>query len=462
MNFFKQKSFESVKESRNLYGLPKNLTAFDLVILGLGGIIGTGIFVLTGLVAARYSGPAVMISYMIAGGTCIFVALAYTELATMLPTSGSIYTYSYVAFGEGIAWLAGSLTILELCFLAAAVAAGWSGYLQSIASLSGYAIPEALSKVPGEGGIINLPVVLIVFLVATVLFFGNKESSRVNALLVLVKLAAISVFVFVALPDFKIDNWSDFMPFGYDGMITGASILFFAFTGFSNIAVAAEECKNPKRDILFGIIISLILATILYASVGGLITGIVPYTELNTSQPLAHALALNGSNIGSAIVATGAIFGMPTVIMVNIYGISRIFYVIARDGLLPRSLARLHPKYNSPYLTIGLFSFIAACLGGFCPFHILSKLSSMGALIDYIIVIIAVIWFRLKMPHIYRSFKCPALEIIAPIALCISSYLLFKQFVEPNGTISKAGLVMLCWFPLMFLLYCIKPKPYKP
>ncbi|WPY00897.1 Putative amino acid permease [Candidatus Trichorickettsia mobilis] len=456
MNFFKQKSFESVKEIANIGGLNKNLGAFDLILFGLGGIIGTGVFVLTGLVAAKYSGPAVMLSYIIAGGTCIFVALAYTELATMLPTSGSVYTYSYVAFGEIIAWLMGSIMILELCFMAAAVSAGWSGYVQSILKTAGFTIPSMLVKVPADGGIMNLPAFCIIAIVGLILYFGNKDSVKINAILVFIKMGAIFTFVFSATPHFKISNWTDFIPFGFDNVVMGASILFFAFTGFSNIAASAEECRNPKRDITIGIIVSLVLATLIYVLIGGLVTGIINFSELNNQHPLAHALAINDSNIGSAIVATGAICGMTTVIMISLYGISRIFYVIARDGLLPKFLAKLHPKHDSPYVTIGIFSTISALLGSLCPFEILGQLSSMGALIDYIVIVIIVMLFRFKLPNVSRSFTCPVVFIVAPAAFLASMYLLFKQFIDNSGNLSTPGKMIVYWLVVVFMLYVVR------
>ncbi|RYE06423.1 MAG: amino acid permease [Rickettsiaceae bacterium] len=456
MDFFRKKTFESVKESGATSGLSKSLGAIDLILFGLGGIIGTGAFVLIGLVAAKYSGPAVMISCIIAGVTCIFVALAYTELAAMLPTSGSVYTYSFVAFGELFAWLMGSVIILELGISSSAVAAAWSGYIQGRLQVLNLSLPDALSKVPAEGGIINLPAVFVVLFVGFVLFLGMKDSKRLNAILVCIKMAAIFTFMLAAAPHFDTANWQTFVPFGANNVVVGSSILFFAFTGFGTIAAAAEECKNPKRDITIGIIGSLILSTIVYVIIGGLATGIVPYTELNNAQPLAHALTLNNSNIGSAIVATGAIFGMTTVIMMNIYGISRIFYVIARDGLLPKFLTKIHPKYDSPYVGIAIFTVFIALLGGFCPLELLSQLSSMAALMDYMVIAAVVMLFRIKLPNVNRPFRCPIVFIISPIAFVASAYLLSKQIIDENFQLIVTGKVIIYWFAAFFVLYLIK------
>ncbi len=461
MNFLKKKSFDSVRNAGSVSGLDRTLTAFDLILLGLGAIVGTGVFALTGLVAAQYAGPAVMISYAIAGFTCIFVALAYTELATMLPTSGSIYTYSYVAFGEVFAWLIGSLIIVELGFAASAVSGSWSAYVQGIFTSAGATLPEAITRSPFEGGIINLPALLIVLFVGFMLYLGTKESKKLNNILVLVKMTAIFVFVLFAVPHFDANNWDNFMPNGFDDVLFGSSILFFAFTGFGTLASAAEECKNPKRDLTIGIIGSLVFATTVYIIVAAVLTGIVPFTELNNAQPLAQALKLNGSNIGSALVATGAVAGMTTVIMINIYGQSRIFYVIARDGLLPKALAKIHHKYDSPYITIAVFTTLISLMGAFLPYEILAQLSSMGALTDYIIVAIIVIIFRIKHPNVERPFKCPAVFIVAPIALLASLYLLFKQIIGKDGGILLTGEIFICWFIIVFILYVMKISLFK-
>lgn len=456
MNFFKKKSFDSVKSTSGSSGLDKNLTAFDLILLGLGGIVGTGVFALTGMVAAQYSGPAITLSYAIAGFVCIFVALAYTELATMLPTSGSIYTYSYIAFGEVIAWLVGGVILIELGISASAVAGTWAAYVQGVLTSAGIGLPEYLVKTPFEGGVMNLPAFVVVVLVGGMLYRGTKESKMLNTALVFVKMLAIFLFVFLAAPKFDPSNWENFMPYGFDDVMRGASILFFAFTGFGTLASAAEECKNPKRDLTIGIIGSLLLATVVYIAVGASLTGIASYTELNTPEALAYALRLVGSDVGSALVSTGAIAGMTTVIMMNTYGISRIFYVIARDGLLPKSLAKLHHKYESPYVALVFFVLLLASLGAFVPYQLLAQLSSMGALLDYTVVILAVTLFRVKYPAAERSFKCPVIFIVAPAALIAVVYLLFKQIIGNNGELLMTGEVFIWWFVIVFVLYLVK------
>ena len=261
MGIFTKKDFDSVKEASSSSGLAQTLTAFDLVMLGLGAIIGTGVFVLTGTIAANHAGPAVMLSYAIAGMICVFIALSYTELAAMLPTSGSVYTYSYIAYGEMIAWIIGSMVVLELTIGAATVAAGWSAYMQGLLAAGGIPIPAIYGAVPAKGGLIDLPALFIVCFITFILYLGTKDSKRVNAILDIIKMLAILVFTVTAIPNFEVEYWHDFMPFGFDDVLIGSSVLFFAFTGFGTLASAAEECKNPSRDLTIGIIGSLRLST---------------------------------------------------------------------------------------------------------------------------------------------------------------------------------------------------------
>jgi APA family basic amino acid/polyamine antiporter len=264
-----------------------------------------------------------------------------------------------------------------------------------------------------------------------------------------------------AAPHFDATNWENFIPNGFDDVLIGSSILFFAFTGFGVLASAAEECKDPKRDLMIGIIGSLVLATVVYMIVGALATGIIPYGELNNAQPLAHALKFNNSNIGSAIVATGGIAGMTTVIMMNIYGQSRIFYVIARDGLLPKFMAKLHHKYDSPHITIIIFTTMIAGMAAFCPYSILAQLSSMAALLDYVAITIIVMLFRFRLPNVERPFRCPAVFLIAPVAIVASVGLLFKQIVGKDGSLLLTGEIIIYWFIAMFILYVLNMLVFK-
>ena len=275
------------------------------------------------------------------------------------------------------------------------------------------------------------------------------------------KMIAITAFVIFAAPHFDSDNWQDFMPNGFDDVLVGASILFFAFTGFGALASTAEECKNPKRDLTIGIMGSLVIATLIYVIVAGVLTGIVPFYELGNAEPLAHALKSKGSNVGSIIVAIGALAGMTTVIMVNIYGQSRIFYVIARDGLLPKSLAKLHHKYDSPHIMIGIFTAFVAILGSMVSYNVLAQISSMGSLADYVVIGIMVMFFRIKYPDVDRPFRCPALFVIAPVAVLASAYLLLKQIISKSGTMLLTGKVFIAWFVIVFILYVLRIACFK-
>ncbi|NRB11424.1 MAG: amino acid permease [Rickettsiaceae bacterium] len=458
MKFLRKKDFHAVKEAGKTGGLNKTLGALDLVLIGLGAIVGTGVFTLTGLVAAEHAGPAVTVSYTIAGLICIFVALAYTEVAAMLPTSGSIYTYCYVAFGEIFAWLIGSVIVVQLGFASGAVASSWSTYFQGMLAAGGIKLPAAIATV--ENGIMNLPAIMISLFIGFVLYLGTRDSKILNAVLVFTKMAAIFIFILTAAPHFDATNWKNFTPNGTAGVLAGASILFFAFNGFNTIAAAAEECKNPKRDITIGIIGSLVLSTAVYVVVAGLLTGMAPLEMLNNAESLAVALRYNNSSVGSAIVAIGAVCGMATVLMMNIYGQSRIFYVISRDGLLPKSMAKLHPKHDSPYVTLLIFTSLAAILGGFFPTLLLGELSSMGSLIDFAAVSLIVMIFRLRFPDAERPFKCPILFIIAPTAIICTCYLLILQ-VYRDGEFLKTGKIMLVWFAIMAVLYIIRVTIFK-
>jgi APA family basic amino acid/polyamine antiporter len=457
MRFLQKKSFESViKEVQKSHALEKTLTGFDLILLGLGFIVGTGVFVLTGLVSASYAGPAVTLSYAIAGLVCVFVALAYTELAVMVPSSGSIYSYAYIAFGEIVAWLMGGCILLNLGIGASVVAGGWSAYMVGLLESGGVHIPEAFTAVPSNGGIANLPAIFITCFVGIVLHLGTKDSKLLNAVLVFIKMGAILVFVIVAAPHFDIKNWETFVPFGFDNVIYGSSMLFFAFTGFGGLSAAAEECKNPKKDLIIGIIGSLALSTVVYVIIAGLLTGIVSYTTLGTPDSLAHALSANGSAIGTGIVTVGAVAGFTTVMLMQLFTTTRIFFVMSRDGLLPKSFAKVHKKFHSPYITIWLLVLGVSIVSGFFDIKLLAQVSSMGALLEYIMVLIIVMLFRFTLDKVERTFKCPAIWFIAPIGLVSCVYLLYVQIVDTNGNLRDSGSMLFYWFLGIAMFYVLR------
>lgn len=392
------------------------LSAWDLTLFGIGAIIGTGIFVLTGVAAATQAGPAVVLSFVISGLACAFAALAYAELSASVGGCGSAYGYSYAAFGEIIAWMIGWDLILEYGVAVAAVANGWSGYFNNALSAIGIALPDMLTKGPFAGGVVNLPAVVIILALMCMLIVGVKESSRLNAAMVFVKLLAILVFVGVAVFNIQPALWSPFMPFGWFekmpdgttvGVLAGASLVFFAYVGFDAVSTAVEEAKNPQRDVPIGIIGSLVFCTIIYVIVSGLLTGVVPYQELNVSSPVAHALHLLGINWASALVATGVITGLTTVMLVLYYGLTRIIFAMSRDGLLSPFFSKIDEKRHTPVRTTVMCGVIMAIMAGFIPLGALAELVNIGTLSAFVLVCGGVIILRIKQPDMPRPFKAP-------------------------------------------------------
>jgi len=397
-------------------GLRRVLSAFDLTFLGIGAIIGTGIFVLTGIAAATLSGPAVVLSFVVAGIACAFAALAYAELASAVGGCGSAYGYSYVAFGEIVAWIIGWDLILEYAVATAAVANGWAGYFNNALTAMGFGLPEALTKAPELGGLINLPAAGIVLMLMALLIVGVRQSAQSNTVMVAVKLLTIAVFVAIAAFNVDPANWNPFMPFGWYavgeegkpvGVLAGASIVFFAYVGFDAVSTATEEAKNPQRDVPIGIIASLVFCTVVYILVSGLLTGVVPYTELNVASPVAHALQLLGFNWASALVATGVIAGLTTVMLVLYYGLTRVFFAMSRDGLLSPFFAEVNPWTQTPVRVIVLCGVLIALVAGLIPLGELAELVNIGTLAAFVLVCFGVIVLRIRQPHLPRPFKNP-------------------------------------------------------
>jgi APA family basic amino acid/polyamine antiporter len=461
MSFLDKKSFQDIKEASKVSGLSKSLNWFDLILIGLGAIIGVGVFVTTGTIAANYAGPAVNLSFLLAGLVCIFVALTYAELASMLPTSGSIYTYSYVAYGEIFAWLASGSIFMEFNFGISLVSLGWSGYFKGVLENIGITLPETLSKSYASGGLIDLPAFCIVALLAYTCYMGTKDSKKLNTFLVFVKFAVIATFLALSVTKIDFNNWSTFNPFGFSGIVSGASLCFLSYTGFGAIAAAAEECENPKRDLAIGIIGSLVLSTIVYVILSSALTLIAPYNELGNAQPLAYALAKNGSNIGGALVAVGAIFGAAAVLLMMIYGLSRIFYAIGRDGLMPKALAVLHPVHESPHRMIVLIATLGVVIANFASMDTVFQSLCMASILNCMIVSGTAIYFRFKEPNAERPFMCPMIYLVGPIALLACSYLLYDlMFVSGTLTLKPSGVMFLGVFVIMFVLY-VAYKPFR-
>lgn len=409
--------------------LSKTLGAFDLIMIGIGCTIGTGIFVITGVAASKYGGPAISISYIISAIACLFAALAYAELASMVPVSGSAYTYTYVVIGEFVAWLVGWGLILEYGIGASTVASGWSGYMVGILKSGGIIIPDYLSKTPFEGGIINLPALLISVFIGILLYRGTKESVTLNRILVFLKLAVIFIFLIIATPMIDIKNYQDFMPYGFNGVMIGAATVFYAYIGFDAVATTAEECKNPKRDLPIGIIFSLIACVVLYVGVALVLTGIAHYSSLDNAEPLAKALRDNGKNFGSALVATGAIAGITSVLLILIYGQSRIFFVMSRDRLIPSLISKTHKKYKTPFVSVIITTIMVSLISALLPLETLSNMTSLGTLFGFIVVAIAVMILRVKHPNLARSFKCPMVYLVSSLAIMCCGYLVYKLLI---------------------------------
>ncbi|MEI6287136.1 MAG: amino acid permease [Bacillota bacterium] len=426
MKIFRTKSIADMVVNSEKTELTRSLTYIDLIFMGVGVIVGTGIFVFTGIGAAQFAGPALMLSFVISGVTCAFAALAYAELASMVPIAGSAYTYTYAVLGELVAWIVGWALVLEYSIAAAAVASGWSQYVVSIFGTFLFAIPEYLQKTPADGGTINLPAVLLVLILTFILYRGTKESAKITRILVIIKLAVVFVFIALAAPYIKVANWDPFMPFGMKGVITGASFAFFAYLGFDLIANASEECKNPKRDLPIGILGSLVVVTILYIVVTAIMTGVLPYSQLNTGAPITTVLDSIGYRFGSALLGCGIIFGLTAVVLVLLYSQTRLFLAMARDGLLPVSIAQIHPKYKSPSLLTAITGVLIAFVVGFVQLEVLAELVNIGTLFAFIAASVGVLILRIKNPEFHRPFKCPFPYVIMPLAILSCGFLVIN------------------------------------
>lgn len=422
MSLFRTKNLDDMIAGANKPGgLAKVLGPFDLILMGIGAIVGTGIFVLTGTGAVT-AGPALTLSFVVAAIACGFAALCYAEFASSVPVAGSIYTYTYATLGELAAWMIGWDLLLEYGLASAAVSVGWSGYLQSLLASYGYQLPMALTAapgaVPGVATIVNLPALAIMLVLTAMLGWGVRESARMNNIMVAIKIGVVLLFIFVGAPHVKPDNWQPFMPYGYNGMLSAAALVFFAFIGFDAVTSAAEEVKRPERDLPIGIIGSLAVCTILYVIVAGIMTGIVPYKEfLGVDHPVTLALQYAGENWMARVVDAGAILGMTTVILVMAYGQTRIIYAMSRDGLLPKKLSTVHPKYQTPFFATWMVGLFFGVVAAFVPLNILTELINIGTLAAFSLVSIAVVIMRKKRPDLKRTFRVPFVPVIPALAV---------------------------------------------
>jgi APA family basic amino acid/polyamine antiporter len=404
--------------------LRRCLTATDLTMMGIGAIIGAGIFVLTGIAAATQAGPAVIFSFLLAGIACGFSAFAYAELASSVGGCGSAYGYAYASLGELVAWLIGWDLLLEYGMDGATVSIGWSGYVNDALQAVGISLPAMLLTDPFHGGIINLPAVLIIVVLATILSIGVKESVRFNKVIVFIKLGVIALFMAIGLFTFDINKWHPFMPFGVQGIVNGAGLIFFAYIGFDAVSTATEEAINPKRDIPIGIIASLLICTVVYILFAGLLTGMESYTSLNVTSPVAVALIHSGYRFAAEIVSLGAIAGLTTVILVMLYGASRVFLAMARDGLLPEYFMKLHHTSHTPRRLIWWLAAIMSVIAGTLPINQVASLVNMGTLAAFVVVSLGVIVLRRTKPNMVRPFRTPFSPLIPAIGVIMSIYLM--------------------------------------
>jgi APA family basic amino acid/polyamine antiporter len=438
--------------------LHRVLGPVQLSSLGVGAIIGTGIFVLTGVAAHDKTGPALMLSYVVAGLACIFSALCYAEFAAMVPVAGSAYTYAYVTLGELVAWIIGWDLVLEYAVASATVAHGWSHYFQNFVAHFGYKFPVVVGDAPFDydpvvGKLLatpsyfDLPAILISLLVTVLLVRGIKESARFNTAMVIVKLAIVLFVIIAGIPHINPQNWVPFAPFGYTGisifghtvaglsgkggeplgMVAGAATIFFAYIGFDSVSTHAEEAKNPQRDVPIGIISSLTICTILYIAVAGVITGMVRYDQIDVNAPIPRAFAAVGMPWAELLISTGAIAGITSVLVVLMLSQPRVWLAMARDGMVPASFfSAVHPRFGTPWKSTILTGFFVAALGGLLPLRILAELVNIGTLLAFVIVCGAVLVLRKTHPEMPRPFRCPLVPIVPILGIALCSLLMFS------------------------------------
>lgn len=421
---------ESKHPSASAHRLRKELSAFDLTLLGIGAIIGTGIFVLTGT-GALIAGPGLMLSFLIGAIVCGFAALCYAEFASMFPVSGSIYTYTYATLGELVAWIIGWDLVLEYLLASSAVSVGWSGYFQNLLSSFGLSLPDALSAAygarPGKATFFNLPAACIALAITALIAYGIRESKRFNNIAVIIKVAVVVIFIAFGIWHVKPTHWEPLLPYGFTGVFHGAAIVFFSFLGFDAVTCAAEEVKNPERDIPRGILWSLGICSVLYIIVAGIMTGIVSYTGYaGVDHPVSKAIEATGLNWLAGFVNLGAILGMTTVILVMTYAQTRIAFAMSRDGLLPKVFCDIHPVYRTPFKATWAIGATIALLSGLIPLDRLAELTNIGTLAAFALISTAVIVLRRQQPHLTRRFHCPGVPYLPAVSILFCLFLMFQ------------------------------------
>jgi APA family basic amino acid/polyamine antiporter len=409
------KSIEQIlaDSDRPEHRLKKTLTVWDLTAIGIGGIIGTGIFVLIGTAVVGDAhrpgaGPGIVLSFILSGVACALAALCYAEFSAMLPVAGSAYTYSYATLGEFLAWITGWNLILEYGVACVVVSIGWSGYFNNILKLMGIVLPAWATHPPGvDGGIVNLPAAIINLFVMLVLVVGVKESARTTAVIVVIKLAVVLFFIAVGVSSVDPANWSPFMPYGFQGVGAAAAIVFFAYIGFDAVSTTAEEARNPQRDLPISIIASLAICTVLYVVVAAVLTGIIPYQQLDIHAPVAEALRVLGFRWGAALVATGALAGITSVLFVMMIGQIRVFFAMSRDRLLGPWLSAVHPRFGTPHRATIITGLCISVLSALVPIGDAADMTNIGTLFAFVLVCLGVIVLRRLRPHHPRPFRVP-------------------------------------------------------
>ncbi len=467
-DLFATKSVDRLRaDAEQETGLKRALTALDLVMLGIGAIIGTGIFVLTGRAAAANAGPAVALSFIVAGIASAFAGLCYSEMASMIPISGSAYTYSYATMGELVAWIIGWDLILEYLVAASAVSVGWSGYVVAFMhDAFGVDLPKTWVSAPVlwneklqhfelTGAVVNLPAVLVVLAITWLLVRGIKESARFNTVIVFLKVTVVLLFIAFAARFVRPENWHPFVPpnegpfgrFGVSGVLQGATMVFFAYIGFDAVSTAAQESRNPQRDLPIGILVSLAICTVLYIAVSLILTGVVPYQRLNVPHPIAVGVEATGQLWLATAVEIGAIAGLSSVMLVMLLGQPRIFFAMANDGLFPPIAAKVHPRFGTPYITSIITGIVCAIAGGVLPIDILAELTSIGTLFAFVLVSIGVMILRIKRPEIPRPFRVPGGPYLVPILGAVTSGLL--MYTATTATIIR----LFAWMAIGLAIY---------
>ncbi len=475
-NLFKTKSIEQLvgDVERGGKALRRSLSALDLTLLGVGAIIGTGIFVLTGTAAANQAGPAITLSYLAAGLACAFAALCYAEFASMIPIAGSAYTYAYATLGELVAWMIGWDLILEYAVGSMTVAIGWSGYMQRLASGFGLELPIAIGAAPPVG-IINLPAVIIVLLIMILLVVGVRESARFNAVMVAIKVAAVLFFLAAGVTYVEPANWQPYAPYGWPGIMAAAAVVFFAYIGFDAVSTTAEEAKNPKRDLPIGIIASLVICSVLYLAVGAVLTGIVPVIQFRASEaalpgmpmvlqeqsvqflnaPVAYALAFIGQGWAAGLVSAGAVAGITSVLLVMLMSQPRIFFSMSRDRLLPQGVSKVHPRFGTPYITTIITCVVVALVAGLTQIQTVGEMTSIGTLFAFTVVCAAVLVLRAKRPDAKRPFRVPFGPLFPVLGILSCSYLMLSLPV-------LTWVRFLVWLDIGMIIYWSYGRTHSP